>query len=270
MKKKSLKKMILLIISIYVLTIIGVYVLQKYIIFQPDELPLNYQFVFEKKYREIFIKTNDNETLNALLFQTDLPLKGLVIYFHGNANNLQRWGYFHSDFTSRGYDILMPDFRGFGKSTGHPDEQKFYQDAQLIYDHIFDVADKYKRSEIIIYGRSLGCSVASNLATKVVVQKVILETPFKNINNLMRTNSRILYLPFDFKYNFPNDQHLEKIKEPIFIFAGTKDWVVPNKSTEQLKPLLKPSDLYIEIEGGGHKNLNTFKEYQQALDSILQ
>jgi len=199
-----------------------------------------------------------------------LPCKGLVIYFHGNADNLQRWGKFHSDFTSRGYDILMPDFRGFGKSTGQPDELKFYEDAQLIYDFIFDVADKYKREEIIIYGRSLGCAVASNLAMKVDAQKVILETPFKNIHDLMKTNGRIFYLPFAFKYNFPNDEHLMKIKKPIYIFVGTKDFVVPNKSSEQLKPLLKPSDQYIEIEGGGHKNLNTFKKYQQALDAILQ
>lgn len=261
--------MILWITSIYVLIIIGTYALQKYIIFQPDELPLNYQYVFENPYQEFFIKTTDGETLNALLFQTDLRRKGLVIYFHGNADNLQRWGKFYSDFTSRGYDILMTDFRGFGKSTGVPDELKFYEDAQLVYDWIFKNLAEYQKNEIIIYGRSLGCAVASSLATKVEAQKVILETPFKNIGNLMKTNSRILFFPFDFKYNFPNDQHLSKIKKPIYIFVGTKDWVVPNRSSEQLKPFLKPSDQYIEIEGGGHKNLSTFKKYQQALDTIL-
>ena len=262
--------MILWIVSIYILVIIGTYAVQKYIIFQPDVLAIDYKFVFENPYEEFFIKTEDGATLNALLFQTDLPRKGLVIYFHGNANNLQRWGKFHTDFTSRGYDILMPDFRGYGKSTGQPDEQKFYQDAQLIYDWVFENFEKYKKKEVIIYGRSLGCAVASNLATKVNTQKVILETPFKNIYNLMNTNGRIVYFPFGFKYNFPNDEHLTKIQQPIYIFAGTKDLVVPNKSTEQLKPLLKPSDQYIEIEGGGHKNLNTFNQYQQALDAILQ
>ena len=269
MKKKTLKKMIQWIVLIYVLVIVGIYALQKYIIFQPVELAAEYKFVFENSYDEFFIKTVDDATLNVLLFQTDLPRKGLVLYFHGNADNLQRWGKFHSDFTSRGYDILMPDFRGFGKSTGEPDELKFYQDAQLIYNWIFENLEKYKKNEVIIYGRSLGCAIASNLATKVETQKVILETPFKNINNLMKTNGRIIFLPFDFKYNFPNDEHLMKIQKPIYIFAGTKDLVVPNKSTEQLRPLLKPSDQYIEIEGGGHKNLSTFKQYQQALDSIL-
>ena len=261
--------MILWIASIYLLIIVGTYALQKYIIFQPDGLAMDYQFVFEKQYEEFFIKTTDGATLNALLFQTDLPRKGLVLYFHGNADNLQRWGKFQSDFTSRGYDILMVDFRGFGKSTRQPDELKFYEDAQFIYDWVFENFEKYKKSEVIIYGRSLGCAVASNLATKVKAQKVILETPFKNIGNLIKTNSRVLFFPFDFKYNFPNDQHLSKIKEPIYIFVGTKDWVVPNKSSEQLKPLLKSSDQYIEIEGGGHKNLSTFKKYQQALDAIL-
>lgn len=269
MKKKPLKKMILWIALIYVFIIVGTYALQKYLIFQPDELPLNYQYVFEQPYQEFFIKTTDSETLNALLFQTDLPRQGLVIYFHGNADNLQRWGKFQSDFTSRGYDILMPDFRGFGKSTGQPDELKFYEDAQLIYDWIFENFEKYKKSEVIIYGRSLGCAVASNLAMKVEAQKVILETPFKNIYDLMKTNSRILIFPFNFKFNFPNDEHFPKIKQPIYIFVGTKDWIVPNKSSEQLQPLLKPTDQYIEIEGGGHKNLNTFKKYQQTLDAIL-
>lgn len=262
--------MIQWIVSIYVLVIVGIYVLQKYIIFQPVELAAEYKLVFENSYDEFFIKTVDDATLNVLLFQTDLPRKGLVLYFHGNADNLQRWGNFHSDFTSRGYDILMLDFRGYGKSTGQPDELKFYQDAQLIYDWIFENFEKYKKSEVVIYGRSLGCAIASNLATKVETQKVILETPFKNIHDLMKRNSRVVFLPFDFKYNFPNDKHLVKIKEPIYIFVGTKDWVVPNKSSEQLKPLLKPSDQYIEIEGGGHRNLSTFKQYQQALDSILQ
>jgi len=269
MKNKIFKKMILWIASIYVLIIIGTYTFQKYIIFQPDSLAPDYEFVFEKPYKEFFINTTDGTSLNALLFQTNLPCKGLVIYFHGNADNLQRWGKFQSDFTSRGYDILMPDFRGFGKSTGQPDEMKFYEDAQLIYDWVFENFEKYKKSDTIIYGRSLGCAVASKLATKVEVQKVILETPFKNLGNLIKTNSQILYFPFDFKYNFPNDKHLMKIQQPIYIFVGTKDWVVPNKSSEQLQPLLKPSDQYIEIEGGGHKNLSTFKKYQQMLDVIL-
>lgn len=267
MKKKTIKKLLIGLVGTYIALHLGVYALQKYIIFQPKKLNPSYEFVFNNPFEEFFISCSDGDSLNLLLFKTKLPRKGLVLYFHGNADNLQRWGKYHVDFTSRGYDILMMDFRGYGKSSGEPSEEKFYQDAELIYDW---TTQKYPKDKIIIYGRSLGCGIASNLATKVDAPKVILETPFNNANDLFQKNSFILYLPFALNFDFPNDKHLQKISEPVYIFVGTKDWVVPNDSSEELKPFLKPSDRYIEIEGAGHKNLNAFKKYHQELDLILQ
>jgi len=252
---------------IYLTVVIGVYVLQKYIIFQADKLENTYQFDFEQPFEENFIDTPDAKILNTLLFKTEQNRKGLVLYFHGNADNLQRWGKYHVDFNSRGYDVLMMDFRGFGKSTGKPSEISFYKDAKLIYDWL---KEKYPNDDVIIYGRSLGCGIASNLATQVNARMIILETPFYSIGELIRGRTKLFFFPFDFNYDFPNYLHLQKIKEPVFIFAGTEDWVVPNTSTEKLKPYLKPSDRYINIEGAGHKNLNTFKKYHEELDLILQ
>ena len=263
----TFKKLLKGSLTFYILAIAGIYTLQKYIIFQPKKLDKDFEFVFENPFEEFFLNTSDETELHLLLFKTQLPRKGLVLYFHGNADNLQRWGHFHADFTSRGYDILMMDYRGFGKSTGTPDEAIFYQDARLVYDWVLE---KYDAAEIIIFGRSLGCAVAAQLATQVDTRMVILETPFFNFKNLFQTQGRILIFPFDFKYKFPNNEFLAKIKKPIYIFAGTKDWVVPNASTEKLKPLLKPIDRYFEIEGGGHKNLNTFEKYHEALDLILK
>ena len=267
MKKKIfLKRFFGALVCLYLLTIAGIYALQKYIIFQPDSLEKDFQYSFDHSFEEFFLETSDGEQLNALLFQTQLDRKGLVLYFHGNADNLTRWAKFHSDFTSRGYDFFIPEYRGFGKSSGKPSEEDFYRDAKFVYDWILK---KYPGEEIIIYGRSLGAAVASNLATKISSKLVVLETPFDNVNNLLQTQARGLILPFDFKYDFPNDEHLQKIKQPVYIFEGTKDFVVPNASTNQLKALLKPSDEFIVIEGGGHRNLSKFEKYQQALDSIL-
>lgn len=252
---------------IYLSVIIGVYLLQKYIIFQSEKLESNYQFDFEKPFEENSIDTPDGKKINTLLFKTEQSRKGLVLYFHGNADNLQRWGKYHVDFTSRGYDVLMMDFRGYGKSTGESGEAIFYKDAKLIYDWVLK---KYSKDEIIIYGRSLGCGIASNLATQVASRMVFLETPFHSIGDLIRGRTKIFFFPFDFKYDFPNYVHLQKISEPVFIFAGTEDWVVPNSSTEKLKPYLKLSDRYIIIEGAGHKNLSAFKKYHTELDLILK
>ena len=191
----------------------------------------------------------------------------MVIYFHGNADNLKRWGNYTSDFTKRGYDVFILEYRGYGKSTGKPDETKFYQDAQLTYDWALK---KYTSNQIIIYGRSLGSAVASHLAVNNDFRILILETPFDNVETLFKMRSPGGFLPLPIKSKFPNDKHLTKISQPIYIFLGTKDRVVPNRSTEKLRPLLKPSDRLIAIEGGGHKNLNTFEKYQTELDFILQ
>ncbi len=252
---------------IYLTVVVGVYILQKYIIFQSEKLESTYLFNFEKPFEENLISTPDGNKLNVLLFKTEHTSKGLVLYFHGNADNLQRWGKYHVDFNSRGYDVLMMDYRGYGKSTGQSEEAVFYKDAKLIYDWVLE---KYSKEEIIIYGRSLGCAIASNLATQVDARMVVLETPFHSIGELIRGRSKLFFFPFDFNYEFPNYVHLQNISEPVIIFAGTEDWVVPNSSTEKLKPYLKPYDRYINIEGAGHKNLNAFKKYHEELDLILK
>ena len=254
-------------ILLYALIVLGIFVFQKYIIFQPKKLAAEFQFAFDQPFEELFLTTPDDEQLNALYFKTKLESKGLVIYFHGNADNLKRWGNYASDFTKRGYDVFILEYRGYGKSSGTPDETKFYQDAQLAYDW---AVKKYPPSQIIIYGRSLGSAVASHLAVDNDFHFLILETPFDNVETLFKMRSPGGFLPLTIKSKFPNDEHLTKINQPIYIFLGTKDQVVPNHSTEKLRPLLKPSDQVIAIEGGGHKNLNTFEKYQTELDSILQ
>ncbi|MEM8908780.1 MAG: alpha/beta hydrolase, partial [Bacteroidota bacterium] len=67
----------------------------------------------------------------------------------------------------------------------------------------------------------------------------------------------------------PNDEHLARMNCPVYIFQGTSDWVVPYQSAIRLRPLLKPSDRFYTIEGGGHKNLSSFDSYQNWLDDIL-
>ena len=266
-KKKYIVRMLVGLILLYALIALGIFVFQKYIIFQPKKLDTEFQFAFDQPFEELFLETSDNEQLNALYFKTKLESKGLVLYFHGNADNLDRWGNYASDFTKRGHDVFILEYRGYGKSTGKPDEIKFYQDAQLTYEWALK---NYSSNQIIIYGRSLGTGVASHLAVGNDFRFLLLETPFDNVETLFKMRSPGGFIPFPINTKFPNDQYLKKIHQPIYIFLGTKDCIVPNSSTEKLRPLLKSSDRLITIEGGGHKNLNTFKKYQTELDFILQ
>ena len=267
MSFKSILLLFILATGLYLLLLLSVYGLQRFIIFKPISLNKKFEFSFDNPYEEVFLPTKDSILINGIYFKTTTKKKGVVLYFHGNADNLKRWGQYHTDFTSRGFDIFMIDYRSFGKSGGKISEKAYYQDALVAYNF---VREKEAAENIIIYGRSLGCAMASELATHVPARILILETPFDNIKNTIKARIPILILPFDLKYSFPNDEFIQKVDLPIIIFEAAKDQLILNKSTEALKPYLKAMDEFIKIDSAGHKNLSSFVQYQNELTRILQ
>ena len=258
---------ILLVLSVlYGIVVGGIYILQPKIVFQPDPLVAEHNFNFEEHFEEFYLYTDDSIQINALYFSTPHVKKGAVLYLHGNADNLQRWGQYQTEFTKRGYDALVIDYRGYGKSDGAISEAGLYQDAQAAYQWLLQ---KYEPEEIIIYGRSLGTGVASWLASKVKARMLLLETPFDNMTNVLHAHLPNVLLPFDIKYKFPNDEYLKAVAYSIYIFHGTEDEIVPYESAMALQTLLKEHDEFITIEGGQHRGLRHFPIYQETMDRLL-
>lgn len=255
-----------ILLVVYLVISVVFYFFQDKFIFQPKKLAKEYVFQFNQPFEEHFIKTEDDETLNALLFRSSTPSKGLVLYFHGNAGNLQRWGQYAIDFTKLGYDILMIDYRSYGKSSDKPSETNLYTDAQVVLDWS---RKNITFTRLIIYGRSLGSAVASHLASENNPDLLILETPFDEIKSVVYPPIRSILSLLPTRNYFPNNLHIQKVKCQKIIFHGTKDWVVPFSSALKLKPLLSGEDKFFIIEGGGHKNLRDFPEYHKAFAEIL-
>ncbi len=249
-------------IALWLMVVVVTQLFQDKFIFQATRLSADHVFRFNQPFSEHFIKTPDNETLNALLFPAVENSKGLILYFHGNAGDLQRWGQYASDFTSLGYDILMIDYRGYGKSTGTPSEKLLYDDALTISKW----ADTIPHSKLIIYGRSLGTGVATNLATKVNADLLVLETPFYELKDAVNVWLRPAV---DLKHEFPNYNFLTQVKCRKVIIQGTDDSVVPYSSAIKLKPLLGPADEFVVIEDGQHNNLTEFPVFHETLKRVL-
>lgn len=241
--------------------------LQKKVLFRPTVLPMGHRFEFDEPWEEHFLDTPDGVRLNALFFPTPAPARrGVVLYFHGNRDNLQRWGAMHRDFTRLGYDFFGLDYRGYGKSTGDHEEARYLEDAELAYGWL---RQKYDPEEIVLYGRSLGSGMASHLAARVPARLLILETPFDNIRGLLASHVRRHEPPFEPAFLFPNDENLQKTTLPILIFHGTRDRIVPFASAKNLEKVLKPGDEFVTLEGGSHHNLNSFTVYQEKLQTWL-
>ena len=128
MNKTRLKKIwkwFKIIAVVYVLGGIGLYFLQDYILFHPVSLKKEHAYEFKQPHRDITIPVNLNEEINLVDFlPTDSVKKGLVLYFHGNKKNISWYAHYMPMFTNKGYEVMMIDYPGFGKSKGRITEKK--------------------------------------------------------------------------------------------------------------------------------------------------
>ncbi|NAY90990.1 alpha/beta fold hydrolase [Muricauda sp. JGD-17] len=264
---RRLKRVLLLGLSLLFLTSFMLYFLQEKLIFLPTKLPIDHTFSFQQPFKEFFLESSDGAKLNALHFTVDEP-KGLILYFHGNAGDLSRWGEIVSPFGEFGYDVVVMDYRGYGKSTGNRSEQVLYNDAQLFYDYVLK---HYPESELLIYGRSLGASIATHVASKNKPNKLILETPFYNLLDVAEERFGFLPLKTILNYKMKSNEYIQHVQCPVYIFHGTMDQVVSHESGKKLFESI-PHDhkAFFSIKGGGHNNLDEFEAYWQGIKSILE
>ncbi|NBX11979.1 MAG: alpha/beta hydrolase, partial [Chitinophagaceae bacterium] len=105
-----------------ILTLLA-FLLQDKFIFRPEVLAANFEFKYEAPFKEYFFDSAPGVRINALHFYREQP-KGLILYFHGNTRSIKGWARYAKDFYRYNYDVVLVDYRGFGKSTGKRNEKE--------------------------------------------------------------------------------------------------------------------------------------------------
>ncbi|MEO7561254.1 MAG: alpha/beta fold hydrolase, partial [Ferruginibacter sp.] len=240
-----------------------------FILFHPQKLERNYVFHFQKPFEEINIPVNGTDTISIVKFFPKASLRrGVVLYFHGNMRNVERYALYADNFTKSGYEVWMEDFPGYGKSTGERTEKKLYDQALQVYKMAVSL---YAPDSIVIFGKSLGTGIAAYIASVTNCKKLILETPYYSIPDIFGSYGGFIFpLNAMITYKIPTWKFLQEVKAPVTIFHGTADWVIPFRSAKKLKKYLKAGDEFITIPGGGHNNLSEMPIFQSKLDSLLK
>lgn len=256
-----------IVVTVTLITGILIYFFQHRFFFQPEKLSPDFKFAYEHlKAEEKTVEPERGAQINYLHFQVENP-KGVVIYLKGNTKSIKGWGKFAIDFTRLNYEVIMMDYRGFGKSTGKRTAEAMKRDSQFIYDI---VKKEYSEDQIIVYGRSLGSGFAARLAAKNNPRILILTSP---LYSLLRAIHR--YLPFMpakpfLRYNIPTFHYLKNVRCPIKILHGSDDGLVPIKTAIELSEVNpKLTRLYV-ILGAGHINIHQFEEYHRAMEEIFE
>lgn len=264
--KRRLKRVLKILLVLYIMIGASLYFLQEKILFLPTTLAQDYQYDFRYPFEELFLKTAEDVTINAIHFKTQNP-KGVILYFHGNAGDLSRWGIIGEHFVSLNYDVFIMDYRTYGKSKGKLSEQGFYDDAEFCYNYLLK---SYTEEDIVLYGRSLGTGIATFLASKYQPKQLILETPYYSILDVAKHRFPMFPVKTLLKYEFPSNEFITNVECPILMLHGTDDTVIPYSSAEKLKGVApEKTTSFITIEGGDHNNLISFDLYKEGIKALL-
>jgi alpha-beta hydrolase superfamily lysophospholipase len=265
--KKKIFRWVKIILVLYAAIGIALFYLQERFLFHPIKLASDYQFTFDDRFEEIRMPFNETDTMSLVkFFPKDSIKKGLIIYYHGNMENVTHYAAYTKPFTKLGYEVWVEDYPGFGKSTGVITEKKLYDQAMQVK----KMADnKFSSDSIIIYGKSIGTGIAAYVASNTKAKMLILETPYYSIPALFNCYAPIYPASTMANYKMPTNEYLQDVQYPIIIFHGTKDGVIPYRSAARLKTVLKSKDKFITVPEANHININGTKMYYEAIDSLL-
>lgn len=202
--------------------------------------------------------------------QADAPT---MLYFHGNnrniANHLEHTLHLHS----LGYNVLLVDYRGYGKSGGgRPSEAKVYEDAEAAWQYLLRQRG-VKPQQVFIYGHSLGGAVAVDLALRhPEAAGVIAESTFTSMQAMGELEYGYLPVGWLLNQRFDSLQKLPGLKIPLLLIHGSWDKKVPVEMARQLYAAAPQPKTLILIEGGEHSDSSTIGrvEYRAAVSAFVK
>jgi len=258
---KTLWRIFFVLCLLYGIACAILFIKQQSILFYPKSLPQDHVY---RKGVEKLIEVDDGILLSCYWNKVQNP-KGVILYLHGNKGNNRRCIRQSEMMERLGYDIFMPDYRGFGKSQGAliSDEQ-FYQDAQTVYDFL---KENYTENQIVIVGYSMGSGPATYLAGINKPKELFLLSPFKSIVDI---KDRYIPIAPDFliKFKFPNWKYLSQTTCPITMFYASEDTVVNPASTLALADYSDHEEL-IELKNTSHRGVIFNSQWKQKIQRRL-
>lgn len=275
MLMRRLKKFVLFaalsVLAVWGITLGYLHMIQEGRIFAFTKTDAHFRYDYPTPFEELTLKTKDS-TLNALYFKGKNST-GVTYYLHGKGSNLShsKWKKIvHELATTHHQDVLMIDYRGFGKSTGPLTYEGLLSDATAGYEFL---KERYAESQITVYGLSLGTSFATYIAKNNHPKQLVLEAPFYSLLDVAASTLPmvpVFMIDTILKYPFPTNEWIQGVACPIYIFHGTQDDIIPYESSLRLAELApEPCEVTI-IQGGCHNKLNLTAEYKEKAQRIFK
>jgi pimeloyl-ACP methyl ester carboxylesterase len=253
----------LIAVLFYAAALCWIYLQQEKLLFAPERLPSDHRFNVGADVHELSVPV-PGATLSVLHLRLDRP-KGVVFFLHGNAGSLDTWFVNTTLYRELNYDLVMLDYRGYGKSTGRIEsEAQLHADVQAVWS---TVADRYQGLVRVVLGRSLGTALAAKWAVKHQPELTVLVSPYCSMSELAQQHfplvpSRLL------RYPLATCEDMAQLQQPALLIHGGKDTLISPQHSERIRARA-PRAQVLRIEDAAHNDVHLFDAYTQALRQSL-
>lgn len=257
-------------IVIYFIILIGLYVMQEHLLYHPTPLKPNIPLAdtLFKNMQEINYSLPNGKRVYAWYHAPGKKNK-IVVFFHGNSYNLEKFIDKMEPWIKAGYGLLAPEYEGFGHIPGDLRQAQLETDAKTAIAYLNSKG--FKNQDIILYGHSLGTYVATYTAQKLGQENpfdaVILEAPFFSLLETARTYVYgLVPLSWIMKDIYPTFELVDQINTRVFIGHGKKDKVIPYTQGLRLFNQARHPKIFYSSDQAGHNDLPKYG----FLDAVLE
>lgn len=218
-------------------------------------------------YHDVAIETDDGERLHGWWIDATRPSLGHVLLCHGNAGNVGDRVHHAELLSTAGFDVLLFDYRGYGRSSGRPGEDGTYRDARaariaLLREPAID------DSRIFYLGESLGGAVALKLALEAPPRGLVLQSTFTGVRQMSRVHYP--FVPGALVPDaYPSLRLIDKLRAPLLVLHGERDDIVPLSEGRALFEAARGRKEMLVFPGLGHNDLVALagRAYAEAIVS---
>jgi fermentation-respiration switch protein FrsA (DUF1100 family) len=219
-------------------------------------------------YEEVDLTGTDGVRLHGWYLPYNHSTRTLL-FLHGNGGNISHRGESLRIFHRLGLNVLIIDYRGYGRSEGSPSENGLYQDSRSAWRYL-TVQRGIKPQDIVIFGRSLGGAVAAELAAEVQPAALIIESSFSSTRDVAKKIfpllSRLSYL----RYDFDAAAAIKQVHSPILVLHSPQDEIIPYELGEKLYLAANAPKVFQQLRGDHNTGfLQSRPGYEQGLRNYL-
>ena len=248
--------------------------LEHRITFHPVRFAPDVEWVKPAAAEDVWLRTADGENLNGWFFTSATqPAQATIIFFHGNGGNISNLGWVGEHLAARGFDVLLFDYRGYGKSTGaSSSEDGIYRDADAAYDYLVKTRG-VAPEHLVLYGQSLGTAAVADVASRRPCAAIILESGLSSARDMTaKLLPNALHWVHFFTLNrFDSAHKLTLVHCPVLVTHGDPDPVIPASQGRALYVAANEPKQLLIFSGSGHNVFGSLgDQYLDVLSNFIR